>query len=541
MKLSRFWKIYLISFISAICVVAIGLGVFYGLIDSYEKSQPEYAAQAYADALTDKMLSRLVMDALPETISIYETREELRAFCMLELDALDGSFTVRKDYKNYSSAKPSFNIIKDSVVVACISLARDEDGSFGMKRWRIEKVSALPENWTSPPMEYMFYVPAGASLTINNVDVSDEDLTDTDIPYTYTSVYEPNSSSRWNIYTARDLHMTPNVSCSWGDDVCPSEIHGNTYLFKYPASAENTYTITVPQEAVVSVNKIPLTEKDITARNIPYEYHKAEAALSTLPTAVTYSVSGLFDVPEMKAVLGETELEFSKEGSVYTAVYPADMLYSCTIRVPAGSTVTLHGTDCSAYLTGQETAFTALSAHITSLPVYDVYTVSGLYTSPAEGITVTLNGEALPFTVQTDGYTVGVRAGFAYVENKEIDDRAIAFVRDYITYTAQGYNNLDANLQRVLAYVLPYTEAYSRIANSRIGIYYVTPVTANEYRKLDVSSIIEYSDDLYGCTVDFDVMQKTYYVQNDYAGQIQLLFVKKNGVWKVADMQIDSK
>ena len=40
---------------------------------------------------------------------------------------------------------------------------------------------------------------------------------------------------------------------------------------------------------------------------------------------------------------------------------------------------------------------------------------------------------------------------------------------------------------------------------------------------------------------DFDVMQKTYYVQNDYAGQIQLLFIKKNGVWKVADMQIDSK
>jgi len=540
-KLNRFWKIYLISVLSAVCLVAVGLSVFYAFIDSYEKSQPEYAVQTYANELSEKTLSELVMDALPEELSVYESHKDLNSYYMLALDKLEGQFTVRKDYKNYSSAKPVFNIIKDSVPIVSLTLTLGEDGAFGMKRWKTESVCALLENWTSPAQDYTFYVPVNAALTINNVAVRETDKTDSDIPYAFTSVYEPNSSAKWDVYTVSDLRAVPVAECTFNDAACPVESTGNVFLIKYPESAQTTYTLTVPTGAVVSVNGIALTEKEIVASALPYKYSQIESDLSDLPTAVSYSVSGLFGKPSAKAVLEDTELTFTEEGSVYTASYPTNLQYTCTLQVPAGSTVKIHGVDCSSYKTGQETAYAALSAHVAALPVFDVYTVSGLYASPSEGISVNLDGKELPVIVHTDGYTVTARAGFASVENNDINDRAVAFVKDYITYTGQGYNNLDANLQRVLSYVIPYTEAYSRIANSRIGIYYVTPVTANEYKKLEVSNIVKYNDDMYECTVDFDVMQKTYYVQNDYAGQIQLLFIKKNGVWKVADMQIDSK
>ena len=226
------------------------------------------------------------------------------------------------------------------------------------------------------------------------------------------------------------------------------------------------------------------------------------------------------------------------------------MRFSTTIRVPVGSEVFLRGMPCNEYFTEQKPGYETLSAHIKSLPMFDVYTLPALYISPADEITVLLNGESLPVRSETtDIFHIVSTSAFPKAENETVAEQALVFLRDYITYTGEGYKNLDTNLYRVLGHVLPNTEAYSRIANSRIGIYYVTPVNTNDYKRLEVTSTSKYTDDMYGCTVSFEVIQKTYYVQNgenaclenNFVGEMHLLYVNTNGFWKVADMQIDSK
>ncbi|MBR2848456.1 MAG: hypothetical protein IKB87_03255 [Clostridia bacterium] len=549
MKLSRFWKIYIFSVAAALLVLIVGLSVFYAFIASYEKSQPEYAASEYATTLTDNVFADILKEINMRSASEYETGEQLKKVLLDAFETLNGDFSVRKNYKKYSSDAPVFSLTKDSVTVADIYLESAENGLFGMKRWKIADLQILTANLIPAPEDYTFYAPSDAVLSVNGITLLPENKSD-QVPYRFTSPYEPDSTASWDVYTVTRLFQKPNVTCSLNGDACSFEEKENTFLIKYPQTLTATYSLTVPNEALVTINGVTLKPEHITNASIPYEYSPLEATLSGLPYAVTYTISDLFHEPDLQGVLRGTSLEFTLEEDTYTAAYPQSMLYACTIRVPVGSEVFLRGMPCNEYFTEQMTGYDALSAHIKSLPMFDVYTLPALYISPADEITVMLNGESLAVRSETtDIFHIVSTSAFPKAENETVAEQALVFLRDYITYTGEGYKNLDTNLYRVLAHVIPNTETYLRIANSRIGIYYVTPVNHNDYKRQEITSITRYADDMYGCTVSFEVIQKTYYIQNgenaclenDFVGEMHLIYIHQNGVWKVADMQIDSK
>lgn len=541
-SLTRFWKLYFVFVGVAGVLLLVGFFVFYGFMSSYERSQPQDFAARYAAALSTEDLLDLAADLLPTVRSPYEDDADVREAYFSALTSLEGDFSVRRNFRAYTADKPVFYLTKGGVTVAEISLVPDADGAFGLPRWKLLSIIMKTEEWAPQKNEYVFYVPEGGVLSLNGVSVPPEDITGADIHYAYASVHVPAGSVSWDVYAVGDLYGKPAFSCVLNGESCPASAEGASVHFRYPDSMMKTYTVTAPADALVWVNGVELTGESITAANIPYDYSALEGALAALPTAVTYTIEGLFAPPEVMATLQGTHLTILEtDNDGYIADYPASHLYTCTIRVPAGSTVSVHGKDCSLYKTASEPVFSELTDQIFNMPVYDVYTISGLYASPEGAVFVYREGETLPLTISVDSYDVLCTAKFREIENPLLDDLASDFLVDYITYTGKGYAGINENLSKVLSYILEDSETYTRIKNSREAISLVTPVLKTEYNKKEIVSSVKYTDDLWEYAIEFDIEQNTAGYLREYVGTFHLVFAKTGDNWKIADLKIVTK
>lgn len=297
----------------------------------------------------------------------------------------------------------------------------------------------------------------------------------------------------------------------------------------------HTYTVTAPEGAVVKVNGEALGEEDITERDIPYAYAPYEKG-DGLPVAVCYTTEPMETAPEVEVGLGEYKLEVTGSGYGYTAKYPAEMLYTATVNVPAGAEVTVNGQKLSLHVTPEEED--VIGGMITegiTVPKYDVYKMTGLY-APLEEVQVTLDGTALQLSYVTDGRRQTVFEDTSANNVPQVSDFADNFVRTYFTYTAYGYSNIDAHLAAVLALVAPDTELYAKIRDSKIGYDYVTPVTSQVYNRLEVLRTIALEDGSYIVTMAFDVDHTIYSEARSYVGELHLHV--SAGVDKVREMVI---
>ncbi len=538
---THFWKLYFSVAVAIFALLIVLLGIFWGFIASYENAQPETFAARYAAELTTDDLSAWVDAILPAVLSPYEDAGSVRAAHLAALSSLDGDITVRKNFLAYTADTPVFYLIKSGVTVAEITLAPAENGAFGLRRWQLQSAVVKTEDWAPQKNDYTLHIPKGAALSLNGISVPPESITESDTPYGFASVHEPAGTAFWDIYTVSGIYSTPDAVCTLNGEVCTQTTDGTAVYFRYPESLTKTYTVTAPTDALVLIGGTTPDTACITAFDIPYDYPAPESTLSALPTAVTYTVDGLFAPPEIEVTLNGTPLTVRAVDGGYTADYPASQLYTCTIRVPEGSKVSLYGFDCTPYKTGAEPVFSEFSDLISEMPVYDVYTVPGLFVSPAEAVAVNREGDPLSLTVSVDSFDVQCSAKFPKSENPTLDALASSFLVDYITYTGKGYSGIDENLAKVLSYVVKNSDTYTRIQKSREAISYVTPVLKTTYNRQEIVSSVRYADDLWEYAIDFDIEQNTAGYLRQYTGTFRLVFAKVSGEWKVADMDIVTK
>lgn len=536
-----FWKLYFSVFAVCIVFTLAGLGLFWSFIDSYEKAQPENFAASYAAALSVEKLSDLLDESLPDVFSPYEDVNGIRSAYLTSLSAINGDFTARKNFLAYTADKPVFYLEKGNTTVAEITLGSHEDGAFGFRRWKVLSSVIRTDGWAPQEKTYTVFSPKGAIITVNGIAVPTEARTETDVDYGFADAYVSPGSVLWDVYTVTGIYGAPDVVCMLNSEWCSALTEGTSILFKYPESMTKTYEITAPAEAQVLVNGKVLDDIYITDTDLPYNYLAAESSLSTLPTAVTYTLDGLFAQPEIQVSLGETQLAIREKDGKYVADYPDSHLYTCTIRAPKGSKVTLHGADCEVYRVGTEPVFPELSDQISHMPIWEIYTVTGLYVSPAEAVSVEREGEFLATIVTTESFDVQCVVKFPEVENSILNERAHDFLMDYIAYTGNGFSNIDANLEKVLAYVIKDSNTYKRIKNSREAIRFVTPVQKTTYNKQEIVSSVKYSEGLWEYAIEFDIDQNTAGYLRKYVGTFSLLFAEINGEWMLADMSIVTK
>jgi len=300
------------------------------------------------------------------------------------------------------------------------------------------------------------------------------------------------------------------------------------------------YTVTVPNGTVLTVNGKVLDDSYVTERGAPYSTSPIEAGAAELPVGVTYETD-LFDVlPEITAVYNGHSLVLKSDGTSYSAEYPAALLYSADIKVPAGSLVTVRGVNLAEHVTkASESAFGGLIAEGLTVPSFDIYSLDGLYV-PLADVTVKLDGALLDFTETLTDNVQSISVDIGGVTDSEVSSFADSFTRAYFHYTSNGYRNTAENLAAALAYVKSGTELYTRIRDSKVGYDYVTPVTSQVYNRLEVVRMYRLEDSSYVVKLAFDVDHQIYSEHRSYKGEISLHIVEAGG-YKIANMVIENE
>lgn len=299
----------------------------------------------------------------------------------------------------------------------------------------------------------------------------------------------------------------------------------------------NIYTITAPAGATVTVNSTPLGESFIVEKDIPYEYKDFEKSVQGLPTAVRYETGLLEGIPTVSASLGGAELSVTSVDGGFSVLYPEALLYNATVKVPSGSVVTSNGIDISdSAEKATESAFSGLIADGLTVPEFDIYTLTGLYT-PLDNVTVTLDGTIKAYETSNENGTQHFLVDIGSYENAEVETFAKDFTKAYFYYTSRGYQNTAENLAAALAYVKSDTELYKRIKDSKVGYDFVTPITSEVYNKFEVSRIYPLEDASYVVMIEFDIDHKIYSHSRSYKGEISL-HVVSGGEYKIANMVI---
>lgn len=341
-------------------------------------------------------------------------------------------------------------------------------------------------------------------------------------------------------------------------------------LASFTSPETHEITITVPKDAVVSVNGVQLTD----------EYIDADAEIVSAPEAVSSDDTTATEPSESEdggeeeavspsdnavTVAGLSELEAGRAGELYTVyrvgglyapaeVYAADAegnalaaggkvtdnaavfalgegTLDYRILVPEGSTVTVNGVELDdSYNTG-ETAVPALLEgfeNYGTLPELQVWEVDGLHIAPEVTVT-TSDGDTLD-DFAADGTEIVFFTGGDQTLQDAHSGEVSTFANAYVEYLT-GESGTAEDYTALQALVLD-GSALDTALSELNGDYEANGLTAGRVR-VRGSSFVSIGATCYVCTVDVqytdadDVESSTAYT---------IVFVMNGGVWLAANV-----
>ena len=106
-------------------------------------------------------------------------------------------------------------------------------------------------------------------------------------------------------------------------------------------------------------------------------------------------------------------------------------------------------------------------------------------------------------------------------------------------YSAYAFQS--GNYYALLSHILPGTELYRYVANSRDAMIWAS-ATKTEYKDLRYENIHQISEDCFVCTISYDaeMSASSWYKKYNYElkNAYEVIFVRKDGVWLAAAMNV---
>lgn len=530
---NRFWWIY-----GAVCAVTVTaltvfLFVFYDIIYTYEHSQPQTVANEYAETITLETVSTLADKAVAKLGLVYEKPETYTDVFKKAFDK--DSLVCRKDPASSTADTNVYVVECGEAEIMRLTLTQGEGGSYGMTSWKVTAVEVPIDGIISGGKDYTVHVPHGSKFTVNGFTPVPSE---TNVTSPLSSKLEESELPNCDVYHLGTLYSTPEFSCDY-DGGKYSILHRKDGVHFFDSElAPKNFSVMAPAEAEVYVNGILLDNEYVTEKAVNC-YSPIEKVTAETPKFTSYSTGELFSSPVVTAKLGDTELTGEIKNDTCTFKYPSDMMYTLTVTVPTGADVTVGGVKLDdVYSPETVKAFGELTTVAEESPVMDKYVINSLFTSEFN-VKVTLNGEELNITNESIGNEVKFSADESTMVSPEIADFAMNFTKTYFHYTSSGYRNVNENLNATLAYIESGSAFYKKVKDSKIGYEFVTPVSSETYRTLEVSQVYELGDGTYVVRVKFDVEQTFVYVKRNYSGELTIHIT--GGEHKVRDMVIDSK
>ena len=531
---SNFWVIY--GFVCAIIVTAItvSLFVFYDYVRNYEIYVPENERDNFTSSLTNnETLTQLANEALKELNLVYEKPETY-------VDVLVKAFNKDKieSYRDYALSiegeKEIYDIYCDGIKYMRITLTPEATVKYNVTKWKVSSAELYIDGIIKGGKDYVIYAPHGSSMKVNGFTPI---ASETGITSPLANELEENNLGTYDVYHLGTLYSAPELECDY-DGGNYSILHKDNGIHLFDSQfAPKNFTITAPAEAEVYVNGTLLKDSYVTSENFNC-YAPIEKITDSTPKFTVYSTGELFSSPEVTAKLGETELIGKINDDTCTFKYPDDMQYTLSISVPKGADVTVGGVNLKNYYAPEEVkVFGDLATVADESPVMDLYYIESLFSSEFE-VKATLDTKELNIIREQSGNDVIYNADHSTMISPDIAEFALDYTKTYFHYTSSGYRNVDANLNAVLAYIESGSDFYKKVKDSKIGYEFVTPVSNETYKTLEVSQVYELTDGTFVAKVKFDVEQTISYVKRNYSGE--LIIHVTDGSLKVRDMVINS-
>ena len=538
---SRFWKVYRLVLISLIVLMAAYFIFFYDYMGAYEKSQPMYSAEQYASSLTQEDLRALYRENVMQLSTVLESADRVADAYIQAACQLDGEIGVFPDHASSTADLWQYFIVKNDTPIATVSVKAESGGKYGFTSWRVDSAFAITEHLPVASSDYEIIVPKDSAVTVNGHVLDSRYISESDMDCLFAHPLEKHIRSAYEMYTVADLLAAPDVQCVWNGIACSGELVDGVWHFAYPASALPTYTVVAPSDSVVQVNGYVLDDTYKAQSDRAYMYSPYDATELDLPTEAEYRIEGMLEAPQIRVTMNGLVLDGTLDGTQYYYPYPEELLYQQILCVPQNSIVSVNGHTLGVDHRGDKiTAYEELLADAGN-PIYmDTYVLSGLY-GVSDAVSVTLNGKELITHSTEEGRVVTCRAAYPDSTNGDVRSLALSFCKDYFAYTAGGYRNTEENLNRVLAYMIPNSGLYRRIARSKESVGFVTPVSKQLFHRLDVDTMEELSDSLVVCSISYDIEQWTYQVKRTYSGKLWLSMEHHDGEWVITHMLTDIK
>ena len=540
-KTNGFWRTYAVVTICALLLIECGLTIFYDFMAAYESAQPNSAADAYARSLTADEIGYWIDDAAAEADHTFDSAETIASSCKATLNRLEGEFSCQRNFAVSTINAPAYTVIRDGVKVGSIVMTEEQGGKYGFSKWTVTEKTASLSYPGASDVTCTVYAPIDSTVTVNGVTLDETYRVDGNVPYPHASIFEKNVNFDNVVYRVTGLYSAPTVTCTLDGRECKGEINADTVLF-FPRNSDfKTYIIEAPTGAQLKINGIPVDSSYVTAAGISYDYSVFDLGNSGLPTYDVYTVSGLICTPEITADYNGITAAVTSDGTgKFTVSYPEELLYTVEIKAPEGSEVTVGGHSCLDWESEKELAYPELFENTANPQYYDVYVIDSLF-NPIETADVVYKGEKMPVSVINTDNMIKLTAEYPKTSDEIFSQLAMTFAKDYFSYVSNGYINIDANLTKALSHVAYGSNLYDKLVSSRNGVWYVAPITSENVKKFEITSMHLMGDGSVVCTIEFDIDQYFYDIMREYSGKMTVLCVNTGYSWKIGSMSLENE
>ncbi len=486
-KKSRFGLAFgIFTAVLAVLIIA-ACTVLWFYLDAYESTRPEQAMQEFAQLADEEYWSSAVEGAFTVGETPFEDREELmEEFCMSVIR--ENPLEWRED-EGYSADNMVYMVSaggKDICRVTLDEMTENGDAGFGFTYLQVTRVELLASFTAPEAHEITITVPAGATVSVNGVALTEE-------------------------YVNTEAKVVASTVTNEADGV----------------------TVTSPGDSSIIINGEVVYDGPANAIKVS-GLSELEAGIAAELYTV-YTVGGLYAPVEVSAVDADGE-SIAVEGeatdeSVTFALGEGQLDYR--ILVPEGSTISVNGVELDeSYKTGDTVvpAFLEGFSDYGTLPELELWLVEGLHTQPeitvtnAEGSSLdepVINGAELAFMTGADQTLADSHSG-----------EARDFMSAYAGYIS-GEAGSDEDYTALQALVLDGSALDTALAELNAD-YAGTGVSVERvYVRSD--SFVSIGATCFICTVDVEYGPAEEGGENSETAYT-VVFVMNGGIWLAAEV-----
>ena len=533
-KGSRFKKGLLIYTIILAVIIIVVLSVLWMFLAAYERSLPE---GEIGSLISENSTYELLSDDASARGIDKDTLESL-----FDMKIRGKTITYSRKAGEHTADAPVFTVLADGNPVYTAYLEEGDGLGFGMNGWKLKKINVSDDFYSTETHTLTVIALDDLLITVNGMRASSfEKARIGKIKFSDFNPYDSSADGLELVRYEIDGFFSPPEVIAVREDYRLTPDSRSDYEYLFTGVELSKIGVSVPSGSVLKVNGITVEAGEAESEE-PYSGLTVfEEGRAGVPSESRYVFRNMTSYPDLSAEYRGIELKNETEGNSVVFGYPDELMHSLTVYVPSGATLSVNGVAADErYLSASSEVpedYRKYDSAFGNARKFDLYTVTGLYEEP-EDISAELNGNALDiirFTDETgeESTYYASSPGFTYDS-----DFVLSAVKQYIVYTAYGYQNVENNYQELLKYIYPSSPAYTTISSSYSAIKWNSPLMNISYKELKVDNVLDIGGGNFTCDVVCRVDLSSWAASRQYSNVIRLTCVSSSNGMKIWDITI---